>query len=162
MGPSIANIYHQNFSHNIQLIRDAVKSSKIMAVVKANAYGHGSNELSKTAIDSGCEYLGVAFVEEGIELRKEKIEAPILVFGSHDISYLIQALEYDLEITITSMQQIEDLKKSGKKCNVHIKVYTRRTIKYCLLIIMILSPKSLSILLVRFARHRIFWLRIGN
>jgi len=124
MGPSVANIYHQNFSHNIQLIRDAVKSSKIMAVVKANAYGHGSKELSKTAIDSECEYLGVAFIEEGIELRKEKIEAPILVFGSHDISYLIQALDYNLEITITSMQQIEDLKNFGKKCNVHIKVDT--------------------------------------
>jgi len=124
MGPSVANIYHQNFSHNIQLIRNAVKSSKIMAVVKANAYGHGSVELSKTAFDSGCEYLGVAFIEEGIELRKEKIEAPILVFGSHDISYLTQALDYNLEITITSMQQIEDLKKSGKKCNVHIKIDT--------------------------------------
>jgi len=124
MGPSVANIFHKNFSHNIRLIRKAVKSSKIMAVVKANAYGHGSVELSKTALDSGCEYLGVAFVEEGIELREEDINSPILVFGSHDISYLKQAIDYKLEVTITSLQQIEALKKSDKICNVHIKVDT--------------------------------------
>ena len=74
MGPSVAHIIHKNFLHNINLIQDAIKSSKIMAVVKANAYGNGSIELSKSAIDAGCEYLGVAFVEEGIELRKEKID----------------------------------------------------------------------------------------
>lgn len=124
MGPSFANIYHNNFSHNIQLIRDAVKSSKIMAVVKADAYGHGSVELSKTAIKAGCEYLGVAFVEEGIQLRKEQIDKPILVFGSHDISYLKKAIDYDLDITITSQQQIEALQTYDKKCNVHIKVDT--------------------------------------
>jgi len=124
MGPSVAKIFHQNFSHNIQLIRQAVKSSKIMAVVKANAYGHGSVELSKTAVDSGCEYLGVAFVEEGIELRKNDIEVPVLVFGSHDGSYLSKAIDYNLEITLTSFEQIETLRKSGKRCNVHVKVDT--------------------------------------
>ena len=124
MGPSVAHIIHKNFLHNINLIQDAVKSSKIMAVVKANAYGHGSIELSKTAIEAGCQYLGVAFVEEGIELRKEEIAEPILVFGSHDISYLTKALEYNLDITITSLQQIELLKKLNKNCNIHIKVDT--------------------------------------
>ncbi len=122
MGPSVANIYHQNFSHNIQLIRNAVKSSKIMAVVKANAYGHGSVELSRTAVKAGCEYLGVAFVEEGIELRQNDITAPILVFGAHDSTSLIEAVDFNLDITITSKQQIELLKKSNKKCNKHIKV----------------------------------------
>ena len=124
MGPSVANIYHQNFSHNIGLIRDAVKSSKIMAVVKANAYGHGSIELSKTAVNQGCEYLGVAFVEEGIELRKNDIYAPILIFGSHDYLYLKNAIDYKLEITLTSFNQIEALQQSNKNCNVHIKVDT--------------------------------------
>ena len=124
MGPSIANIYHQNFSHNIQLIRNAVKSSKIMAVVKANAYGHGSAELSKTAVDAGCEYLGVAFVEEGIELRQNGLMAPILVFGAHDPSSLIKAVDHNMDITLTSFDQIESFKKTKRKCTVHIKVDT--------------------------------------
>jgi alanine racemase len=124
MGPSVAHIYHKNFSHNIQLIRDAVKSSKIMAVVKANAYGHGSVELAKTAIESGCEYLGVAFVEEGIELRRNDLTAPILVFGSHDPTSLLEAVDHNLDISITSVQQIEALQQSNKKCNIHIKVDT--------------------------------------
>jgi alanine racemase len=124
MGPSLAHIYHQNFRHNIQLIRDAVKRSKIMAVVKANAYGHGSVEISKTAIKAGCEYLGVAFVEEGIELRQNDITVPILVFGAHDSSVLLKAIDYNLDITITSLQQIEAIRKENIKCKVHIKVDT--------------------------------------
>lgn len=124
MGPSIANIYHKNFSHNIRLIRNAVKNSKIMAVVKANAYGHGSVELSRTAIESGCDYLGVAFVEEGIELRENDITAPVLIFGSHDVSFLKKAIEYNLEVTVTSFEQIEMLKQSDCKCKVHIKADT--------------------------------------
>lgn len=124
MGPSVAHIIHENFRHNIRLIRDAVKSSKIMAVVKANAYGHGCVELSQTAIQCGCEYLGVAFVEEGIELRKENIATPTLVFGAHDPSVLSNAVDYNLDITLTSFDQIESLQKINKQCNVHLKIDT--------------------------------------
>jgi alanine racemase len=124
MGSSVTHIYHKNFHYNINLISDAVKSSKIMAVVKANAYGHGSIELSKTALKAGCEYLGVAFVEEGIELRENDISSPILVFGAHDASFLVKATEYNLDITLTSFEQIKSLKKANRKCNVHLKVDT--------------------------------------
>ena len=124
MGPSVAHIYHKNFLHNVNLINNAAKPSKIMAVVKANAYGHGSVELSKTALKAGCAYLGVAFVEEGIELRENDISASILVLGAHDASFLVKATEYNLEITLTSFEQIGYLKKANRKCNVHLKVDT--------------------------------------
>ncbi len=128
MGPSIANIFHNNFIHNISLIREAVGEKKIMAVVKANAYGHGSVQLANSAIKAGCEYLGVAFVEEGFELRKAGIKSPILVFGSHHPEYLIQAVDFGLDITLTSIEQIINLKKklnsTDKKAFVHIKVDT--------------------------------------
>ena len=65
---------------NLAVIRDAAPDAKVMAVIKANAYGHGSIELSRTAVDSGCEYLGVAFVEEGIELRKKNIVNSLTIF----------------------------------------------------------------------------------
>jgi alanine racemase len=98
-----------------------------MAVVKANAYGHGDIEISKTAIDSGCEYLGVAFVEEGIKLRQAGISHPMLVFGAHHSEFLKSAIDYDLEITVTSDEQIDFLRKlnsTNKKILVHLKVNT--------------------------------------
>jgi alanine racemase len=127
MGPTVANISHTNLSHNIKLIREAVGSRKIMAVVKANAYGHGDLEISRTAIETGCEYLGVAFVEEGIKLRQEGISQPILVFGAHHSGSLMSAIENNLEITITSDEQIsylQNLKRSNQKIQIHLKVDT--------------------------------------
>jgi alanine racemase len=127
MGPTVAYISHPNLQHNIKLIRNAVGSGKIMAVVKANAYGHDDIEISKTAIDCGCEYLGVAFVEEGIKLRQAGFSHPMLVFGAHHSKHLKSAIENDLEITITSDEQINYLKSlssSKKQIPIHIKVDT--------------------------------------
>jgi alanine racemase len=127
MGPTIAYISHSNLKHNIMLIREAVGSRKIMAVVKANAYGHGDSEVSQTAIDSGCEYLGVAFVEEGIKLRQSGISHPLLVFGAHHAYHLKTAIESNLEITLTSEEQITYLENSIDKKQeipVHLKVDT--------------------------------------
>jgi len=109
------------------LIREAVGSRKIMAVVKANAYGHGDIEVSQTAINSGCEYLGVAFVEEGIKLRQAGISHPVLVFGAHHAHHLKAALDNNLEITLTSKEQINYLKNEidkKQKIPVHLKVDT--------------------------------------
>jgi len=128
MGPTTAYINHNNLRHNISLIRKAVGTRKIMAVVKANAYGHGDVEVSRTALEAGCEYLGVAFIEEGIKLRKAGISAPILVFGAQIPEYLAPIIDYDLEMTITSHQQLEYIEKTigkkNKKIPIHLKVDT--------------------------------------
>ena len=127
MGPTVAHISHTNLSHNIKLIREAVGSRKIMAVVKANGYGHGDLEVSRTALEAGCEYLGVAFVEEGINLRQAGISQPILVFGAHHSEYLKSAIDNNLEITITSDEQItylQNLNRKNQKIPIHLKVDT--------------------------------------
>jgi alanine racemase len=126
MGPTEAHISHRNLKHNISLIRSAVGKKKIMAVVKANAYGHGDIEISKSAVESGCEYLGVAFVEEGIKLRKAGIETPVLIFGAHSPELLIKAIEYNLDITLTNLLQIDFLNTlpAHTKVSVHIKFDT--------------------------------------
>jgi alanine racemase len=128
MGPTVAYINHHNLRHNIDLIRRAVGPKRIMAVVKANGYGHGDVEIATTALRSGCEYLGVAFVEEGIRLRKAKITAPILVFGAHFNTLLVQAVRYKLELTVTSDSQISFLKKYSEhihqKIPLHLKIDT--------------------------------------
>ncbi len=128
MGPTRAYIYHQNLIHNLQLIQKAVSPAQVMGVVKADAYGHGSIEVAKTLIANGVNYLGVAFPEEGIELRKAGIKVPILVFGAHLPNFFPQFLEYDLDITLTDRGQLKPLKdlclKYDKKARVQIKLDT--------------------------------------
>jgi alanine racemase len=126
MGPTEAHISHRNLKHNISLIRSAIGKRKIMAVVKANAYGHGDIEISKSAVEAGCEYLGVAFVEEGIKLREAGFDTPILVFGAHSPELLLKAIDYNLEITLTNLLQIDFLNTlpAHSKVTVHIKFDT--------------------------------------
>ncbi len=99
-----------------------------MAVVKADAYGHGSIEVAKTLRDEGVDYFGVAFHEEGIELRKAGIEIPILVFGAQLSQNFHYFLDYNLDLTITSKEQINTLEKlcknQNKIVNVHLKLDT--------------------------------------
>lgn len=69
-------------SHNINEIRRITSpSAKVMAVVKANGYGHGAVEVSRTALACGADWLGVARVAEGVSLRESGIEAPVLILG---------------------------------------------------------------------------------
>lgn len=128
MGPTHLKIKHNHLIHNYNLIREAVSPALVMPVVKANAYGHGSIEISKTLVNNGANYLGVAFHEEGIELRENGIGVPILVFGAQLPEYFESFLEYDLELTITSLEQIQFLSQlcAGKKrkARIHLKLDT--------------------------------------
>ncbi len=128
MGPTQAFIYHANFKHNLQLIQKAVSPARIMAVVKADAYGHGAVELAQSALQAGASYLGVAFHEEGIELREAGITAPILVFGAQLPQFFEAHLKYNLDLTLSYAGQIEPLRQTAQRLNikprVHIKIDT--------------------------------------
>ena len=68
--------------HNLQAVKMKVGNDiKILAIVKADAYGHGAVRISQTLMDNGVDMLGVAFPEEGIELRESNINIPILVLN---------------------------------------------------------------------------------
>jgi len=128
MGPTVVEINHKSLIHNLNLIQERVAPAKVMAVVKANAYGHGSIEITHSLIKNNVDYLGVAFHEEGIELRKAGIETPILVFGAQLPEFLKDHVRYNLDITLTSVDQILHLEhlcsKTGKPARVHFKVDT--------------------------------------
>ncbi|MFZ3048742.1 MAG: alanine racemase [Desulfatirhabdiaceae bacterium] len=116
-------------SHNINAIRSAVSSkSLLMAVVKANAYGHGAVEVARTAIQSGADMLGVARIDEAVQLRQAGIEAPILIFGSTPADRVDQLVALNLTQTVFSFQQAEMLSQAlspaSEKLKVHIKVDT--------------------------------------
>lgn len=128
MGPTAVYINHKNLLHNFNLIREKVKPSKVMAVVKADAYGHGSTEVAKTLENENVDYLAVAFPEEGIKLREAGIKRPVLVLGAQLTDFFQAMIDHKLEITITHLDQLKFLqnltKESGKTAEIHIKVDT--------------------------------------
>lgn len=116
--------------HNINYHKSLLKpSTKMMAMVKANAYGLGSYEISEFLQHHHIDYLGVAFVDEGVELRKKGITVPIIVMNPEQHSYEA-VIEYNLEPEIYSFRVLElfyeAVQKSGhdKKYPIHIKLET--------------------------------------
>ena len=99
-----------------------------MAVVKADAYGHGVQAVAQTAIDAGAAYLAVALIEEAMELRECGISHPVLVFGGELQSQIRHIIQHDVEITIFSKGFARELSrmalKNNVKCMVHVKVDT--------------------------------------
>lgn len=124
--PTHAVINLAAIDHNIRQIRTLSGNAQIMAIVKANAYGHGILEVTRQAVESGVDYIGVGFLEEGIFLRQNDIDAPILVMGGI-LGYQVKKfIQYDLEITVSSLelaQHINNEMKKGK-ARVHLKIDT--------------------------------------
>lgn len=116
--------------HNINYHKSLLKpSTKMMAMVKANSYGLGSYEISEFLQHHHIDYLGVAFVDEGVELRKKGITVPIVVMNPEQHSYET-VIAYNLEPEIYSFRVLElfyeAVQKSGydKKYPIHIKLET--------------------------------------
>jgi len=116
--------------HNINYYKSLLKpSTKMMAMVKANAYGLGSYEISEFLQHHHIDYLGVAFADEGVELRKKGITTPIVVMNPEQHSY-DTIIQYNLEPEIYSFRVLElfyeAAQKSGqtKEYPIHIKLET--------------------------------------
>jgi alanine racemase len=100
----------------------------IIAVVKANAYGHGARRIAATLEAAGATMLAVADIEEGVDLRKSGVRAPILVFGALSVSDLDGVFDYDLTPTISSPAAGHALQdgagKRGATLHYHLKIDT--------------------------------------
>jgi len=121
------NLAH--IEHNIKVLKDFTSSdTKFLAVVKADAYGHGSTMTAPTLLASGVDMLGVASVDEGIQLRQSGIISPILVLGSTPEWAITSATEHEIQISIFTDSHInaciETYNRLKKKPQVHIKVDT--------------------------------------
>ena len=90
---------------NVRNIRATLApGSRFIAVVKANAYGHGAIPVSRAALDAGADWLAVAIPEEGIELRAAGVQVPILLLGALLPEQYPEAIEHDLTITVSSLE----------------------------------------------------------
>src|SRR4030043_1802088 len=109
-----------NLAHlesNLEIIKSytASKNTRIMAVVKADAYGHGAVEISRQAIKSGAYALGVALVEEGVELRKSGINPPIYVLGESPPQAIEEAIRHNLILGINSYKSAQFISKECER-----------------------------------------------
>lgn len=124
-----AEINIDALEHNMKLIRSKTnKNSKVMAVVKADAYGHGAILCAKTLLSAGADWLGVATVPEGVQLRNAGIYAPILVLGAIPEEDMRDAVSFDIITAAFDYENAKELSKvaeaMGKKAKVHIKLDT--------------------------------------
>ncbi|MFD0961991.1 alanine racemase [Paenibacillus chungangensis] len=124
--PTWAEISLDALRHNLQAVRQTLPNGcKLMASVKANAYGHGLVEIAGAAERFGVDYLGVAFLDEALKLREAGIQSPILVLGFVPAEGLNAAREHDITISLFRediRQAAEMLPHEGKKLKAHIKL----------------------------------------
>ena len=124
-----AEINLDALQHNFRQVRSRVGSQvRIMAVVKANAYGHGILEVASALLEARADYLGVARAGEGVLLRESGIEAPILVFTPPFAEQSEIFLDHNLEATVCTAQSVQVLdalsSSRGRQAAVHVKVDT--------------------------------------
>lgn len=115
------------YLHNIVLLRaQAPNAAAFMAVIKANAYGHGLIECGRTASASGCDWLGVARVGEALRLREAGVLAPILVLGPPASAELTEAIRADVTLAVGSWSMVDAICEAatsvGVAARVHIKI----------------------------------------
>ena len=113
---------------NVRALKQRAGEAHLLAVVKANAYGHGAVPVARAALAGGAWGLGVISVEEGEELRRAGVEAPVLVLGSSAAVLARRLVANDLRVTVASLALGEALssaaREAGKEVFVHVKVET--------------------------------------
>lgn len=127
--PTVAEVDLLALAHNLKGIRTKVgRNVRVMAVVKANAYGHGIVEVARFLQQKNVEYFGVANAEEGVVLREAGITTPILVFTIPAATQISSYTSFDLQPTIGSEHEARLLsaqaQRAGTTLRVHIKVDT--------------------------------------
>lgn len=127
--PAFLEINLDNIRHNYKKIRGHIgKNTEIMAVIKANAYGHGSVSIARELEEVGVNIFAVSILSEAIELRNAGIRSKILVLNYTPKSQFIRLLEQNISQSIYSYRDAKDLSdlaiKEGKEAHIHIKIDT--------------------------------------
>ncbi|GAA9423198.1 alanine racemase [Helicobacter pylori] len=126
---SFVEVNSASLRHNFSAVKSIVpKDAHIMAVVKANAYGAGAIKASEIFLQEGANYLGVATLDEALELRSHFPKTPILILGYSPNSNASMLIDNDLSAMVFSLEQAEVFSqmalKSQKRLKVHLKIDT--------------------------------------
>lgn len=126
--PVWAEINLDSLAYNMKNIKTLVKEKEVIGVVKADAYGHGSVEVSKVLLENGASRLAVAIITEAVELRKNNIKAPIMILGYTPLEFGETLVNNDIEQTVYDLEYAKSLSdiaiNMGKKAKIHIALDT--------------------------------------
>lgn len=115
-------------AHNVRLLREHAGSAQVMAVVKADGYGHGAAQVGRTALAAGAAELGVATVDEALALRRDGITGPVLAWLHPPGTDFAPAVAADIQIALSSVRQLAELldavERTGRTATVTVKVDT--------------------------------------
>lgn len=118
-----------NIEHNIlefkKILKSHNKDSKLFAVVKADAYGHGAVMIAPVLLASGVDFLGVSSIDEGLQLRENDINAPILVLGAVPVWSFDRAAQNNISISVFSDEHIEACRQTFEKLKIKPKVHVK-------------------------------------
>ncbi|MGB2936915.1 MAG: alanine racemase, partial [Phycisphaerae bacterium] len=127
--PTCAEIRLGAIRHNLEALRSLLAPGvKVLGVVKADGYGHGVVPVARTLQDGGIDMLGVALVEEGVELREAGVAAPILVMGTIPRDEVASLIAHDLRPTVVDEETAREIDREaarqGQVVQAHLKVDT--------------------------------------
>jgi alanine racemase len=129
MRPTWAEINLKALSHNFLRTTEIVgEKVRVLAVVKADAYGHGAVKITKTLLERGCDLFGVATVDEALELRESDINLPIVILGGINEEEIDTVIKYNLTPVVYSLDLLKKLdtyaSKQNTKIRYHLKIDT--------------------------------------
>ena len=121
--PVWAEVDLDKLAHNMREIRRVSKSENIIAVVKADAYGHGAIDVAPVLLENGANRLAVAVITEAVELRGSGIECPIMILGFTPPNLIDNLLKYNIEQAVYSYEFAKELSKMAQKKNKVAKIH---------------------------------------
>ena len=115
-------------AHNVRLLREHAGSAQVMAVVKADGYGHGATQVARAALAAGAAELGVATLDEALALRRDGVTAPLLSWLHPPGTDFAPALAADVQLGVSSVRQLGEVSdavhRTGRTASVTVKVDT--------------------------------------
>ena len=111
-------------TRNVETLRAAVGGASTMAVVKANAYGHGAVPVARAALDGGADWLGVVDLDEALELRAAEVTAPVFAWLHDPAADFDVAVEHGIDVGVSYFDQLERAAAVSGRPTVHLKVDT--------------------------------------
>lgn len=123
MRPVWAEINLDNIEYNIKNIVNQSEGREVIAVVKADAYGHGAIDIVDTLLENGVSRLAVAVITEGIELRKNNVNAPIMILGYTPITFAKELINYNIEQTVSTLEYAKELSKIAEEMHTKAKIH---------------------------------------
>ncbi|MGH3641963.1 MAG: alanine racemase [Mycobacterium sp.] len=114
--------------HNVRLLREHAGSAEVMAIVKADGYGHGAAQVGRAALAAGAAELGVATIDEALALRRDGVTAPVLCWLHAPGTDFAPALEADVQLGVSATRQLTEVldaaERTGRTAAVTVKVNT--------------------------------------